>query len=138
MTRTATFIATIILLVGCSGAASVEPQPRDSRLSCAVALMCEGEPIFQFLTQPGLALVQTYVRFDGDLPDDVIFGIEQKFLDGVDNPFHLKGGDWMSFIGVQRNRAVWVAQGTDAMMKGEPGKERTWQIFEWFVVVRRL
>lgn len=130
MTRTATFIAMIILLVGCSGAASVEPQPRDSRLSCAVALMYEGEPIFQFLTQPGLSFVQAYVRFDSDLPDDVIFGIDQEFLDGVANPFHLEGGDWMSFIGVQRNGAVWVARGTDATMKGEPSKERTWQIFD--------
>ncbi|MEW5882498.1 MAG: hypothetical protein AB1761_18915 [Pseudomonadota bacterium] len=128
MTKTAAFIATAVLLAACSGVTS--NLPRDSRLSCAVALVYEGEPISQFLVQPGPSFVQAYVRFDSDLPDDVIFGIDQEFLDGVANPFHLKGGDWMSFIGVQRSGAVWVAGGTDKTMNGTPSKERTWKIFD--------
>lgn len=127
MAKTAVFIATIILLAGCVGVMGV--QPRDSRLSCAVALVYEGEPISQFLAKPGPSFVQAYVCFDSDLPADVIFGIDQEFIDGVANPFHLKGGDWMSFIGIQRSGAVWVATGTDETMKGKPSKERTWKIF---------
>lgn len=129
--KTATaFITTFILFAGCSSVTSDHPQPRDSRLSCAVALVYEGEPISRFFAQPGGSFVQAYVRFDSELPDDVIFGIDQEFLDGVARPFHLKGGDWMAFIGVQRSGAVWVARGTDATMNGNPSKERTWKIFD--------
>lgn len=127
MTKTAAFIAMLILFAGCSSVTG--NQPRDSRLSCAVALVYEGEPISQFLAQPGPSFVQAYVRFDSDLPDDVIFGIDQEFLDGVANPFHLKGGDWMAFIGIQRGGAVWVAQGTNETMNGTPSPDRTWKIF---------
>lgn len=127
MTRTAVFIATILLFRGCSF--GINNERRESRLSCVVALVYEGEPIRQFLAKPGPSFVQAYVRFDSDLPDDVIFGIDQEFLDGVANPFHLEGGDWMSFIGIQRTGAVWVATGTDETMNGKPSKERTWKIF---------
>ncbi len=125
--RASAFIATIFLLTGCHGA--IGDQQRESRLSCAVALVYDGEPISSFLAQPGPSFVQAYVRFDDDLPPDVIFGIDQEFLDGVTNPFHYKGGDWMSFIGIQRSGAVWVAHGTDETKNGTPSKERTWKIF---------
>jgi hypothetical protein len=119
---------TIILLAGCAGI--VSDQPRDSRLSCAVALVYEGEPISNFLAKPGPSFVQAYVRFDSDLPDDVIFGIDQEFLDGVANPVHLKGGDWMAFIGIQRTGTVWVTTGTDETLNGKPSKERAWKILD--------
>lgn len=74
--------------------------------------------------------MQTYVRFDDDLPEDVIFGLDQEFLDGIARPFHTKGGDWMSFVGVQRNGTVWVARGSNESLKNQPSKERTWEIFD--------
>ncbi len=128
MTKKTLLAATMIFLAGCASDMGV--QRRDARLSCAVALVYEGAPISEFLARPGPSFVQAYVRFDSDLPDDVIFGIDQEFLDGVANPFHVKGGDWMSFIGLQRSGAVWVAQGTDETIKGKPSKERTWKILD--------
>ena len=125
--RTAAYMATMFLLSGCLG--TMGNEPRDSRLSCAVALLYHDESIRSFLASPGPSFVQAYVRFRNDLPDDVIFGIDQEFLDGVANPLHYKGGDWMSFVGVQRTGAVWVAHGSDATHRGTPSKERTWKIF---------
>ncbi|MER3458486.1 MAG: hypothetical protein C4309_07535 [Chloroflexota bacterium] len=125
--RRTVFLATFVVLVGCA-LNNVTSQPRDSRLSSAVAVVSKGPAIEPFLGQPGPSFVQAYVRFDSDLPDDVIFGIDQEFLDGVARPFHLKGGDWMAFIGLQRTGAVWIATGTDETMAGKPSKDRVWKI----------
>jgi hypothetical protein len=121
----------ILILPGCmsgTGSAGTNPKQRDSRLSSAVAVVSEGTEIESFLKRPGTSFVQAYVRFDSDLPNDVIFGIDQEFLDGVANPFDFKGGDWMALIGVQRTGAVWVATGTDETMAGKPSKDRAWTI----------
>jgi hypothetical protein len=103
---------------------------RDARLSCAVALVKEGDESKPFLDKPGPSFVQAYVHFESDLPDDVIFGIDQEFIEGVAKPVYLKGGDWMALVGVQRTGAVWVATGTDDTMKGKPSKDRAWKILD--------
>lgn len=81
-----------------------------------------------FLKRPTVSFVETYFRFMPDLPEDVIFGIDQEFIEGVQAPKFIKGGDWMSFIGLQRSGAVWVASGTDETMKGQASKDRAWKI----------
>lgn len=124
----ALLFAGTLLISTSSCAQDPKAQKRDSRLSCAVALVSEGKEIEPFLKKPGASFVQSYVRFDSDLPNDVIFGIDQEFLDGVAKPVHLKGGDWMALIGVQRTGAVWVATGTDDTMAGKPSKDRAWKI----------
>lgn len=103
---------------------------RDARLSSAVALVNDGDGIKPFLERPGLSFVQAFVRFDSDLPEDVIFGIDQEFIEGVAKPVYLKGGDWMALVGVQRTGAVWVATGTDDTMKDKPSKDRSWKILD--------
>lgn len=103
---------------------------RQSRLSAAVALISTGSAIDEFLVNPGVSYVQAYVRFDPDFPDDVIIALDQEFIEGVNAPLFFQGGDWMSFVGVQRNGAVWVAVGTDDTMAGVPSKERTWKILD--------
>ena len=102
----------------------------DSRLSCAVALIFKGEPMESFLKKPGISYVQTYFRFGNELADDVIFGVDQEFIEGLNRPKYIKGGDWMAFIGLQRSGAIWIATGTDETMKGAPSKERSWKIQE--------
>ncbi|MDX1986053.1 MAG: hypothetical protein SFV17_05150, partial [Candidatus Obscuribacter sp.] len=73
--------------------------------------------------------VETYFRFMPDLPEDVIFGIDQEFIEGVQEPKFIKGGDWMSFVGLQRTGTIWVATGTDETMKGQASKDRAWKFF---------
>ena len=103
---------------------------RQSRLSAAVALVSKGSKIEEFLTKPGVSYVQAYVRFGADFPDDVIIALDQELIEGVNKPLYVKGGDWMSLVGVQRSGAVWVATGTEATMRGEPSKERNWKILD--------
>ncbi len=120
----------VLIVVGPLLTGYGQMQKRDARLSCAVAVVNEGPAIKSFLEKPDTSFVQAYVRFERDLPDDVIFGIDQEFLDGVVKPVHLKGGDWMALIGVQRTGAVWVATGTDETMAGKPSKDRAWKILD--------
>ena len=121
----------IVLSLLCGVAAlAAGRENQDARLSSAVALVNEGGEIKSFLKQPGVSFVQAYVRFNSDLPEDVIFGIDQEFIEGVANPVYIKGGDWMSLVGMQRTGVIWVAVGTDETLKGEPSKERTWQILD--------
>ncbi len=118
-------LAACLLLVGLGLS-----HKRDSRLSCAVALLSEGQAIEAFLKQPGRSFVQAYVYFEPDLPDDVIFGIDQEFVEGVANPLYIKGGDWMALVGLQRTGTVWVATGTEATRAGTPSKDRTWKLLD--------
>ncbi len=103
---------------------------RQSRLSSAVALVSDDPVMAVFLQKPGISYVQAYMRFGADFPDDVIIALDQEFIEGINDPLFVKGGDWMSFVGVQRSGAVWVATGTDATMRGEPSKERAWKILD--------
>lgn len=121
----------LVLSIMCGVMALAEGgENRDARLSCAVALVNEGDEIKPFLEKPGLSFVQAFVRFDSDLPEDIIFGIDQEFIEGVAQPVYLKGGDWMALIGVQRTGAVFVATGTGDTMKGKPSMDRAWKILD--------
>ena len=102
--------------------------PRESRLSAAVTIVNKGEAIQSFLRTPGIAYVQAYVRFGLDLADDVIMAVDQEFLEGVDDPIWVSGGDWMAFVGVQRSGTVWVAAGTEKTLAGSPSSDRDWKI----------
>ncbi|MDX1990726.1 MAG: hypothetical protein SFV17_28800, partial [Candidatus Obscuribacter sp.] len=73
-----------------------------ARLSGVVALIYKGAAVEDFLKRPTVSFVETYFRFMPDLPEDVIFGIDQEFIEGVQEPKFIKGGDWMSFVGLQR------------------------------------
>ncbi len=100
-----------------------------SRLSMAVAEVSSGTDVQQFLQNPGLSYVQAYVCFASDFPNDVLINIDQEFLDGVNNPRYVSGGDWMAFVGVQRTGAVWVAAGGLGTMLGWPDSNPNWQVF---------
>ena len=100
-----------------------------SRLSMAVAEVSTGTDVQQFLQNPSLSYVQAYVKFAPDFPNDVLINIDEEFLDGVNNPRYVSGGDWMAFIGIQRTGTVWVAAGTLGTMLGFPNATPDWKIF---------
>jgi hypothetical protein len=39
-----------------------------------------------------------------DFASDVIFGVDQEFIDGIKSPLYVKGGDWMSSGGAAAQR----------------------------------
>lgn len=122
-------LASTLIFASCSNKSALAGS-RDSRLSSAVALMYEGENVEKFLQQPSIGYVQGYFRFDPTLPDDIIIALDQEFFDGTTNPQFVRGGDWMSFVGIQRAGGVWIGAGTQASLKGEPSSERDWKIID--------
>lgn len=107
-----------------------------SRLSCAVALIFKGELIQRFLQKPGISYVETQFMIRPDFPSDVIFGVDQEFIEGTKSPLYVKGGDWMSLVGLQRNGSIWIALGADETMQGIPSKERKWKILSLGEAIR--
>jgi hypothetical protein len=100
-----------------------------SRLSMAVAEVSTGTDVQQFLQNPGLSYIQAYVFFASDFPNDVLINLDEEFVDGVNNPLYVSGGDWMAFVGIQRTGIIWVAAGTRSTMRGNPSATPNWQIF---------
>jgi hypothetical protein len=102
--------------------------PRDSRLSASVALLSESPAVKSFLDRPGRGFVEAWARFPAALGDDVIFGVDQEFLDGMRRPLFVPGGDWMGLAGIQRSGVVFVAVGTEDTHAGKPSKDRKWEL----------
>ncbi|WP_457633939.1 hypothetical protein [Oceanithermus desulfurans] len=123
MTGTRILWGLLVLLLGaCAG----NPDGYDTRLSGVVGF---AEDV-RFLADPGTGYVEAYVRFGADLPADVIVFVDQELLEGVTNYRWTKGGDWMAFVGFQRDGTVWVGGGSDAALAGTPSHERNWKLFE--------
>ena len=65
-----------------------------SRLSCAVAVVWQGLQIESFLRKPGVSYVETQFLIKPDFASDVIFGVDQEFIEGIKSPLYVKGGDY--------------------------------------------
>jgi len=129
-TRGRIAILIVLLFAAATTGVITRGRARESRLSSAVAFVSEPAAVREFLDQPGVGYVQAYFRFGPDFPDDVIVAIDQEFLDGIDNPLYLPGGDWMAFAGVQRTGAVWVGAGSDHALAGSASRNRDWKIYD--------
>lgn len=100
-----------------------------TRLSGIVAFTPKSEAFTPWLDSlSGNTYMQAWVRFPAVTGDDVIFGVDQEFTDGLRKPHFFAGGDWMGFVGLQRTGNVWVGGGTEDTMAGKPSKERNWKI----------
>ncbi len=108
---------------------ALDPAQRDSRLSALVALVSQGNTLQSWLANPNLSVIESKVRFLPSLPNDVIFGLDQEWIEGVSRPIHFAGGDWMAFMGVQRTGVVWIAVGNESTMNGIPSNERTFRYY---------
>lgn len=122
------FGASIALVLILSLAFKLYASSTASQLSGVVALVSKDRAIEPFLENPGISFVEAHFYLPEGLADDVIFGIDQELIEGVDKPLYIKGGDWMGLVGLQRNGAVWIAGGTDETMQGKPSRDRAWKI----------
>lgn len=100
---------------------------QEARLSSIVVFHKSDPIIAEWLNEPKYYFTEAFVRFDEKLDESTLFGIDQELLEGVEKPIHIKGGDWMGLIGLQRSGKLWVAVGNDRTMSGEPSKDRTWE-----------
>lgn len=101
---------------------------QSSRLSAAAVFPTPGAAHDAFLTRPGLAYVQAYVRFGSALGDDVIMFVDQELIEGTTKPHWISGGDWMALVGVQRTGVIWIGGGSAETMQGKPSSNRKWEL----------
>lgn len=118
-------VCALLLLV--VGLALLKVYADAARLSALVGFSRAGKTA-DFVRRPGISCVESYFYFEDELKDDVIFGVDQEFIEGSKAPLYVKGGDWMAFVGLQRTGTVWVATGTEATMSGKPSQTRKWEI----------
>lgn len=112
------------------GGVLVAIQKKEARLSAAVAVVHRGAEIESFLKRPGVSVIEAWTRFPPEMGDDAFFGIDQEFIDGVDDPHHVSGGDWMAAIALLRGGSVWVATGSEEKLAGKPSDEKKWEILQ--------
>ncbi|MEM6892079.1 MAG: hypothetical protein AAF554_00215 [Bacteroidota bacterium] len=119
---------------GCSDSSSTEEEPqnfgslRENIISASVAFAYQGDVLNNYLASPKRAAVSGYFWFEEDLGDDVIFGLDIEWLEGVNNPIHISGGDWMGLAGFTRKGILWFPVGSLANRDGIPTDTDTWEI----------
>ncbi len=86
--------------------------------------------IEQWMGAPGVSRMESQVRFSPDLPSDVVFGIDQEFLEGGLEPLRFVGADWMAMAGVTRDGILSVRVGTEEEINGTPAVDSIWESFD--------
>ncbi|SFR47199.1 hypothetical protein SAMN04490243_1895 [Robiginitalea myxolifaciens] len=130
------FVLFFILLVACS-TDNENPQERvpeepetllDAIVSASVAFSYSGQEVQDFVLAPGQAYVSGYFYFEEDLAEDVIFGLDIEFLEGVENPLRFEGADWMALAGFTRSGLLWFPVGLPENLEGMPTPTENWVV----------
>jgi len=123
-------ISSLILMTACSSddGANREVQRLESINSAVVAFEYQSTEMENFLSQPDRAYISGYFMFEDDLADDVIFGLDIEWFEGVNNPLNFEGADWMGLAGINRNGILWYPEGWPTNKKGTPTEVTNWQI----------
>jgi len=104
--------------------------PPKGRLSGTVLFVHSSPPVQNWLQEPKKSFVQAYFMFPSDFASDIIFGIDQEFIEGVDTPIHFPGADWMALVGLTRTGMLNIPVGTDESLNGTPSDASVWEIID--------
>jgi len=123
-------ILSLVLLSGCNFFRE------RSRLSGAVMFIYSQGSVQEWLEHPKKSYVQAYFYFPPDLGSDIIFGVDQEMLEGVDNPIHFPGADWMALVGLTREGVLWIPIGTEDALNGTPSDASVWDVIDLDVILQ--
>jgi len=126
------YIALFFFLLGCNSDDAIIPQPEpelsDLISSICVAFAHSDERVQNFTAQPTQAYISGYFYFEEGLGSDIIFGLDIEWLEGLDNPVHIPGGDWMSLAGVNKEGILWFPIGSPENLEGTPTNTDKWEV----------
>ena len=128
MKRISVFFLAFILITSCSDKDDEKEVLLETITSAAVAFAYEGQELTEFLNSPERAYISGYFYFEPSLADDIVFGLDIEWFEGVDNPIHFEGADWMALAGVQRTGILWVRYGASENLTGTPTINENWEI----------
>ena len=112
------------LLTGC-----IFFQPK-GRLSGTVVFVHSPSSVQTWLQEPGKSYVQAYFMFPSDFASDIIFGIDQELIEGVNDPIHFAGADWMALVGLTREGISNIPVGTSESLNGTPSDASVWEFID--------
>lgn len=127
------FLLALFFLVSCTKDSTTEGNQNNSTelsdlaASISIAFGYSDEKIQSFLEQPTKAYISAYLQFPEDLGNDVIFGLDLEWAEGVDNPIHFAGADWMSLAGITRDGVLQFPIGSPENLAGTPTPTVKWE-----------
>lgn len=95
--------------------------------SSSIAFRYNSDALKNFFQNPTRAYVSGYFYFEPDLAEDIIFGLDIEWTEGVDNPIHFPGADWMSLAGFTRNGILRFPIGSPENINGIPTGTDLWE-----------
>jgi len=117
----------LLIITSFSGCFFLQPI---GRLSGTVLFVHSSPSVQHWLQEPKKSFVQAYFMFPTDFASDIIFGIDQEFIEGVDNPIHFRGADWMALVGLTRSGMLNIPVGTEESLNGTPSDASVWEIID--------
>jgi hypothetical protein len=102
----------------------------EGRLSGTVMFIHSSPVVQDWLQQPKKSYIQTYFLFPSDFASDIIFGIDQEMIEGVDDPIHFPGADWMALVGLTRDGVLSIPVGTSDALNGTPSDASVWEFID--------
>ncbi|MDX1314380.1 MAG: hypothetical protein R3356_02660 [Eudoraea sp.] len=128
MNRITTLVLSLLILASCSREDAEKEKLLESITSAVVAFAYEGPEMNSFLSNPERAYISGYFFFEPDLADDIVFGLDIEWFEGVDSPIHFEGADWMALAGFQRTGIFWARYGSSENLTGTPTISENWEI----------
>ena len=102
----------------------------EGRLSGTVMFIHSSPVVQDWLQQPKKSYIQAYFLFPSDFASDIIFGIDQEMIEGVDDPIHFPGADWMALVGLTRDGVLSIPVGTSDALNGTPSDASVWEFID--------
>lgn len=121
---TTLMIISVSLLSGCTFFQD------EGRLSGTVMFIHSSPVVQEWLQQPKNSYIQAYFLFPSDFASDIIFGIDQEMIEGIDDPIHFPGADWMALIGLTRDGVLSIPIGTSDSLNGTPSDASVWEFID--------
>ena len=97
------------------------------RLSGPVLFIHSSTAMQNWLEKPSQSYIQAYFLFPETFASDIIFGIDQEFIEGVTDPIHFPGADWMALVGLTRDGILNIPIGTSESLNGTPSDASVWE-----------
>ena len=128
MTRFISVFMAVVLLYSCSDDDDQPNELMSEINSATVSFAYENSVLKEFLLSPSEATISGYFYFEPELADDVIFGLDIEWLEGMNNPLNFEGADWMALAGFNRKGILWFPIGSPQNREGIPTNTDLWEI----------
>jgi hypothetical protein len=129
MNKKIIIILLIMLLITTTFSGCFFLKPK-GRLSGTVLFIHSSPTVQNWLQEPKKSFVQAYFMFPTDFASDIIFGIDQEFIEGVNDPIHFPGADWMALVGLTRTGILNIPVGTSKALNGTPSDASVWKYID--------